>query len=67
MISQGFFDLAMSEKPENKMKKRFIYGFSMGGTVVIQLHRKDPTYWDGAVLLAPMCKVHILTSTNLWG
>jgi acylglycerol lipase len=43
------------------MKKRFLYGFSMGGTVVIQLHRKDPTYWDGAVLLAPMCKVLTLT------
>jgi acylglycerol lipase len=55
-------NLAISEKPENKTKKRFLYGFSMGGTMVIQLHRKDPYYWDGAVLLAPMCKVHILTS-----
>ncbi|KAM0853835.1 hypothetical protein ACQ4PT_050816 [Festuca glaucescens] len=45
------------ENPENKTKKRFLYGFSMGGTVVIQLHRKDSIYWDGAVLLAPMCKL----------
>lgn len=48
---------AFPEKPENRLKKRFLYGFSMGGTVVLQLHRKDPLYWDGAVLLAPMCKV----------
>ncbi|KAM0853836.1 hypothetical protein ACQ4PT_050817 [Festuca glaucescens] len=52
----GYFK-SVCEKAENKMKKRFLYGFSMGGTLVIQLHRKDPTYWDGAVLLAPMCKL----------
>jgi len=45
---------SVCEKRENKSKKRFLYGFSMGGTVVLQLHRKDPLYWDGAVLLAPM-------------
>jgi alpha-beta hydrolase superfamily lysophospholipase len=49
------------EKQENRLKKRFLYGFSMRGTVVLQLHRKDPLYWDGAVLLAPMCKVRSLT------
>jgi alpha-beta hydrolase superfamily lysophospholipase len=49
-----------TEKQENRLKKRFLYGFSMGGTVVLQLHRKDPLYWDGAVLLAPMCKVRSL-------
>lgn len=49
--------LHFSEKKENRSKKRFLYGFSMGGAVVLQLHRKDPLYWDGAVLLSPMCKV----------
>ena len=29
----------------------------MGGAIVLMLHRKDPTYWDGAILVAPMCKV----------
>lgn len=46
------------EKPGNREKKRFLYGISMGGSVALLLHRKKPTYWDGAVLLAPMCKVH---------
>jgi alpha-beta hydrolase superfamily lysophospholipase len=46
------------------LKKRFLYGFSMGGTVVVQLHMNDPFYWDGAVLLAPMCRVLSLTVLN---
>jgi hypothetical protein len=29
----------------------------MGGAIVLMLHRKEPTYWDGAILVAPMCKV----------
>lgn len=31
-------------------------GESMGGAMVLRLHRKKPDYWDGAVLVAPMCK-----------
>ncbi|KAL5228580.1 hypothetical protein ABZP36_016845 [Zizania latifolia] len=49
--------LLVSEKPENREKKRFLYGISMGGSVAVLLHRKEPAYWDGAVLLAPMCKI----------
>ncbi|XP_066310170.1 caffeoylshikimate esterase-like [Miscanthus floridulus] len=48
---------SVCEKQENRLKKRFLYGFSMGGAVVLQLHRKDTLYWDGAVLLAPFCKM----------
>jgi alpha-beta hydrolase superfamily lysophospholipase len=29
----------------------------MGGAIALLLHRKRPDYWDGAVLVAPMCKV----------
>lgn len=32
----------------------------MGGAVALLLHKKDPTLWNGAVLVAPMCKVTIL-------
>ncbi|XP_012700740.1 caffeoylshikimate esterase-like [Setaria italica] len=38
-------------------KSRFLYGESMGGAVALLLHRKDPIFWDGAVLVAPMCKI----------
>ncbi|KAJ8492075.1 hypothetical protein OPV22_013796 [Ensete ventricosum] len=42
---------------ENQNKCRFLYGESMGGAVALLLHRKDPTFWDGAILVAPMCKI----------
>jgi hypothetical protein len=29
----------------------------MGGAIVLMLHRKEHTFWDGAILVAPMCKV----------
>ncbi|CAI5983122.1 unnamed protein product [Closterium sp. NIES-65] len=35
----------------------FLYGESMGGAMAIQVARRDPTSWNGAVLVAPMCKV----------
>ncbi|KAJ4769635.1 alpha/beta-Hydrolases superfamily protein [Rhynchospora pubera] len=47
---------SIAEKVENKNKKRFLYGISMGGAVAINMHRKDPTYWNGAILMAPLCK-----------
>lgn len=36
---------------------RYLLGESMGGAVALLLHRKKPDYWDGAVLVAPMCKI----------
>ena len=47
---------------EYRSKSRFLYGESMGGAVALLLHRRDPAFWDGAVLVAPMCKV--LPSTS---
>ncbi|PKA48484.1 hypothetical protein AXF42_Ash021787 [Apostasia shenzhenica] len=45
------------ETTKNEKKKRFLLGESMGGAVALLLHKKSPCYWDGAVLVAPMCKV----------
>jgi alpha-beta hydrolase superfamily lysophospholipase len=36
---------------------RYLLGESMGGALALLLHRNKPYYWDGAVLVAPMCKV----------
>ncbi|OMO89843.1 hypothetical protein CCACVL1_07600 [Corchorus capsularis] len=44
------------EKKENKKKMRYLLGESMGGAVLLLVHRKKPEYWDGAVLVAPMCQ-----------
>ncbi|PSR93068.1 Caffeoylshikimate esterase, partial [Actinidia chinensis var. chinensis] len=45
------------ERKENMKKLRIVLGESMGGAVALLLHRKKPTFWDGAVLVAPMCKI----------
>ncbi|RRT52262.1 hypothetical protein B296_00046156 [Ensete ventricosum] len=47
----------VQQRPENKKKARYLLGESMGGATVLLLHRKEPSYWNGAVLVAPMCKV----------
>ncbi|XP_015891961.2 caffeoylshikimate esterase [Ziziphus jujuba] len=44
-------------KEEYRDKFRFLYGESMGGAVGLLLHKKDPLFWNGAVLVAPMCKI----------
>ena len=31
----------------------------MGGAVALLLHKKDPSFWNGALLVAPMCKVSL--------
>ncbi|KAJ6814495.1 caffeoylshikimate esterase-like isoform X1 [Iris pallida] len=49
--------MSICERQENKKMERFLFGESMGGAVVLRLHFKDPTYWNGAVLVAPMCKI----------
>ncbi|KAK7337451.1 hypothetical protein VNO77_18027 [Canavalia gladiata] len=51
------FYKSISELQEYKGKARFLYGESMGGAVSLLLHKKDPSFWDGAVLVAPMCKI----------
>ncbi|KAJ3676137.1 hypothetical protein LUZ60_003549 [Juncus effusus] len=51
------FYKSICDKEENRRKSRFLYGESMGGAVALLLHRKDPNFWDGAVLVAPMCKI----------
>ncbi|XP_078181003.1 caffeoylshikimate esterase-like isoform X2 [Carex rostrata] len=51
------FFVSVCERAENKNKQRYLLGESMGGAVLLLLHRKQPTYWHGAVLVAPMCKI----------
>ncbi|KFK34770.1 hypothetical protein AALP_AA5G191400 [Arabis alpina] len=45
------------EREENKGKMRFLMGESMGGAVSLLLAREKPDFWDGAILVAPMCKI----------
>ncbi|KAK4432576.1 Caffeoylshikimate esterase [Sesamum alatum] len=54
-LSEHFTNI--SERRENRKMMRIILGESMGGAMVLRLHLKKPDYWDGAVLVAPMCKI----------
>ncbi|XP_031112844.1 caffeoylshikimate esterase isoform X1 [Ipomoea triloba] len=42
---------------EYREKRRFLYGESMGGAVALLIHKMDPSFWHGAILVAPMCKI----------
>ncbi|KAK3035215.1 hypothetical protein RJ639_031007 [Escallonia herrerae] len=35
----------------------FLFGQSMGGAVALKMHLKQPNTWNGAILVAPMCKI----------
>jgi pimeloyl-ACP methyl ester carboxylesterase len=50
----------LAENPEYKGKPCFLFGQSLGGAVALKVHFKQPDRWDGAVLVAPMCKVWLL-------
>lgn len=44
-------------QPEYKDLPCFLFGQSLGGAVALKIHLKQPNAWDGAVLVAPMCKI----------
>ncbi|MCD7457894.1 hypothetical protein HAX54_036531 [Datura stramonium] len=45
------------EKPEFRNLPSFLFGESMGGAIALKVHQKQPNAWNGAVLVAPMCKI----------
>ncbi|KAK7271791.1 hypothetical protein RJT34_27981 [Clitoria ternatea] len=47
----------IKENPEFKSLPSFLFGQSMGGAVALKIHLKQPKGWDGAILVAPMCKI----------
>lgn len=56
-VCSWFCAVISVERKENRKKMKYLFGESMGGAVALHLHRKTPNFWDGAVLVAPMCKV----------
>jgi acylglycerol lipase len=44
---------------EHRGLPSFLFGQSMGGAVALKVHLKQPNEWNGAILVAPMCKVVI--------
>lgn len=49
--------ICVAENPEFRGLSSFLMGESMGGAVCLKVHLKQPNAWNGAILVAPMCKV----------
>lgn len=47
----------IKENPEFSSLPSFLFGQSMGGAVLLKVHLKQPKAWNGAILVAPMCKI----------
>lgn len=47
----------IKETAEFQNLPSFLFGQSMGGAVALKIHLKQPNAWDGAILVAPMCKI----------
>ncbi|KAG6741978.1 hypothetical protein POTOM_055259 [Populus tomentosa] len=47
----------VKEKPEFRTLPSFLFGESLGGAVALKVHLKQPNAWNGAILVAPMCKI----------
>ncbi|KAL5581812.1 hypothetical protein UlMin_014254 [Ulmus minor] len=47
----------IKDNPDFNTLPSFIFGESMGGAVALKVHLKQPNAWNGAVLVAPMCKI----------
>ncbi|KAL3701694.1 hypothetical protein R1sor_019716 [Riccia sorocarpa] len=48
---------SVKENEEFSNLPQFVLGESMGGAVALKAHLRAPTLFDGAVLVAPMCKI----------
>lgn len=47
----------VKENPDFRSLPSFLMGESMGGAVALKVHLKQPNAWNGAILVAPMCKI----------
>ncbi|KAL1356763.1 hypothetical protein HN51_008750 [Arachis hypogaea] len=46
----------IKEQKEYQNLPSFLLGESMGGAIALKIHLKQPHAWDGAALIAPLCK-----------
>ncbi|EEF40893.1 caffeoylshikimate esterase [Ricinus communis] len=53
----SFFNFVRQEDPILHGLPSFLYGESMGGAICLLIHLANPNGFDGAILVAPMCKI----------
>ncbi|ERN03396.1 hypothetical protein AMTRI_Chr02g219180 [Amborella trichopoda] len=53
----SFFKSTMASNPDLEKLPSFLFGESMGGALCLLIHFLEPDRFNGAVLVAPMCKI----------
>ncbi|KAG5561536.1 hypothetical protein RHGRI_004544 [Rhododendron griersonianum] len=53
----SFFDSVVKSDAELGRVPRFLFGESMGGAICTLIHLRNLEGFDGAILIAPMCKI----------
>ncbi|KDP20918.1 hypothetical protein JCGZ_21389 [Jatropha curcas] len=53
----NFFFNSIKQDPQFHGLPSFLYGESMGGAICLLIHLANPRGFDGAILVAPMCKI----------
>ncbi|KAM7459296.1 hypothetical protein LguiA_036721 [Lonicera macranthoides] len=53
----SFFHSIVNQNPNFQNLPKFLFGESMGGAICLLIHFKNPNFFNGAILVAPMCKI----------
>ncbi|KAL0442788.1 UNVERIFIED_CONTAM: Caffeoylshikimate esterase [Sesamum latifolium] len=53
----SFFNCILTQDPNFQNLPRFLFGESMGGAICLLIHFKQPEFFRGAILIAPMCRI----------
>ncbi|KAK1424675.1 hypothetical protein QVD17_20010 [Tagetes erecta] len=53
----AFFTSIVDSKSDYKTLPKFLFGESMGGAICVLIQFCKPEFFNGAVLIAPMCKI----------
>ncbi|XP_047313351.1 caffeoylshikimate esterase [Impatiens glandulifera] len=53
----SYVSCIMKQNPQLNNLPVFLYGESMGGAICLLIHFRKPSFFAGAILIAPMCKI----------
>ncbi|CAL5345995.1 hypothetical protein CsSME_00030552 [Camellia sinensis var. sinensis] len=53
----NFFKFITTQNPQFQNLPKFLSGESLGGAICLLIHFKNPSSFNGAILMAPMCKI----------
>ncbi|XP_059659368.1 caffeoylshikimate esterase [Cornus florida] len=53
----SFFNFIITQNPQFQNLPVFLFGESMGGAICLLIHFRNPKLFNGAILIAPMCRI----------